>query len=167
MEQCFAAITDLVTTARLYMTSITCIYTSITFSVICSITWGFLKSAYFSMRSMNISLLVLSLVQFNKFSTRFSWSSKILSGKTKLKLFKNQRGEHLRPFTVAELFHFSSKTHSDCELKIDLVQIMKYEVNRPTRGEVTCIQITITVLLSSHTNDLLDYFMKGKSPEDI
>ncbi len=164
MEQCFAAITDLVTTARLYMTSITCIYTSITFSVICSITWGFLKSAYFSMRSMNISLLVLSLVQFNKFSTRFSWSSKILSGKTKLKLFKNQWGEHLRPFTVSELFHFSSNTFW---LWTKDRFSTNHEVNRPTRGEVTCIQITITVLLSSHTNDLLDYFMKGKSPEDI
>ncbi len=83
IEPFFAAITDLVTTDRCYITSITCIYTSITFSIICSITWGFLKSAYFSMRSTNISLLVLSLVQFNKFSTRFSWSSKILSGKTK------------------------------------------------------------------------------------
>lgn len=44
-----------------------------------SFTCGFLKSAYFSIRSMNMSLFWLSLVQLSKFSTRFSWSSKILS----------------------------------------------------------------------------------------
>lgn len=45
-----------------------------------SLTCGFLKSAYFSIRSINISLFWLSLVQLRRFSTRFSWSSKILSG---------------------------------------------------------------------------------------
>lgn len=42
-------------------------------------TCGFLKSAYFSIRSINMSLFWLSLVQLSKFSTRFSWSSNILS----------------------------------------------------------------------------------------
>lgn len=46
---------------------------------ILTVTWGFLKRAYFSMRSMNISLLWLSRVQFKRFSTKFSWSSKIRS----------------------------------------------------------------------------------------
>lgn len=43
------------------------------------LTCGFLKSAYFSIRSTNISLFWLSLVQFRRFSTKFSWSSKIRS----------------------------------------------------------------------------------------
>lgn len=48
------------------------------------LTWGFLKRAYFSMRSVNISLLWLSRVQFNRFSTKFSWSSKIRSMKRRI-----------------------------------------------------------------------------------
>lgn len=43
------------------------------------LTWGFLNRAYFSMRSVNIRRFWLSLVQFSRFSTRFSWSSKIRS----------------------------------------------------------------------------------------
>lgn len=50
-----------------------------TFRTNIRLTCGFLKSAYFSIRSTNISLFWLSLVQFRRFSTKFSWSSKILS----------------------------------------------------------------------------------------
>lgn len=45
------------------------------------------------MRSMNMSLLWLSRVQFSRFSTRFSWSSKIRSEKKEEReqVMKNRR----------------------------------------------------------------------------
>lgn len=45
------------------------------------------------MRSMNMSLLWLSRVQFSRFSTRFSWSSKMRSEKKEEReqVMKNRR----------------------------------------------------------------------------